>query len=329
MTTRIPPEAIHGAAISDEALTALPPGIARAAGAQWAMIQWRHTDGVHELIASNRHARDCQALYAWKYAPVDPWLKAALAAPRRDELLPMDDYVPRPAFEKSRLYREFLRPQGDDTVHAAVAVFPTAWGEGFLSLHRGREQGPFAPSDLAPLQERLLHLGCVVRARGELAAGRRRGQVKRDELDGLGLGAVVVSGEGRVARVNLAADQVLRRADGFTTRDGRLSCIDLGSRFRLQAALALAAAQDDPRATAIPVERVLTGTSAARGRRRPLAYMVSVTPARSESAPPRAMLVFRDPDAGDQSLSARLRALLRPARAEPALATPLMQGVVY
>lgn len=325
MTVRVPPEAIHEALLDDGALAALPACLARAAGARSAIILWRHPDSVHEVLGFSHYARGCAALYAWKYAPIDPWLKAALAAPRRGELLSMDEYVPRAAFEKTRLYREFIRPQ-DDTVHAAVAVFPSPWGEGLLSLHRGRRDGPFAASDLASLRERLLHVGCVVSARGELIAGRRRERVKRDALDDLGLGSIALNGQGRVEKINLAADRVLRRADGFTIRDGLISCVDPGSRLRLQVALSAATAPGNARARAIPVERVLAGPHAAHRGERPLAYMVSVTPARGEG-PPSAMLVFRDPDVGNESLMARLRALFQPLRAETALA-PLKQGVI-
>jgi hypothetical protein len=328
MTVWVPPKAIHEALLDDEALAALPSWLARAAGARSAMIQWRHPDGVHEVMAFSHHAPACAALYAWKYAPLDPWLKVALASPRRGELMSMAEHVPMAALEKSRFYREFIRRSADDTVHAAVAVFDSAHGHGLLSLHRGRGEPAFGRLDLAPLTERLLHLGCIIRARGELIARRRREQVKRDDLDGVALGGIVVRGDGQVVQVNLAADQVLRRADGFRTSSGRLCCIDPGSRFRLQAALALATAPDNAMATAITVERAFASPRAAERRAGPLAYVVSVTPLRGEHDAALARLVFRDPDVPEDSLTSRLRALFRPGRGEPALANLPNQGLV-
>jgi hypothetical protein len=316
MTERVPPDAIGDVVFDDEALAALPSWLARAAGARSATILWRHLDGVHEVMAFNRQPPACAALYAWKYAPIDPWVKAALAAVRPGEVLGMDERVPLAAFEKSRLHRELFRPWGDDTVHAAVAVFDTGSGDAIVSVYRGRQQGPFAQSDLDSLGAYLPDLGRALRTRGELMAYRRRERVRRDSLDGVGLASVVMRADGQVLRLNLAADQVLRRADGFCTRGGFVSCVDPGSRLRLQAALALATAPDNAMATAIPVERLIPSPQASQGQDRRLAYMVSVTPRPSEGDKPLAMLVFRDPDAAEDSLATRLRALFRPARAE-------------
>ncbi len=327
MTVRGCTEAIQQALFDDEALAALPSWLARAAGARSAIIQWRHLDGVHEIVASNHHTAACAALYAWKYARIDPWVKAALASPHRGELLRLDDCVPAAAFEKSRLYREFIRPQGDDTFYAAVAVFATAWGDGVLSLHRSRREAPFTQSDIDPLSACLPHVDRLVRARGEAIARRRRAQVVRDTLDGVALGAVVVCGDGRIARANLAADHVLRRADGFSAEGGVLSCADRVSRLRLQAALALATAPDNPMATAIPVERTVVEPGVGARGQRPLAYMVSVTPLPGGDNEARAMLVFRDPDGPEETLAGRLRALLRPARVEPPIPADLPHAV--
>jgi hypothetical protein len=313
MTGPVSPDAIGEVMFDDEALAALPSWLARAAGARSAIIQWRHLDSVHEVMAFSRHAPAYVALYGWKYAPADPWVKAALAAGRPGELLGMDERVSLAAFEKSRFCRDLIRPWGEDIAHAAVAVFDTGSGDAIVSLYRGRREAPFARSDLDPLDACLPNLGRVLRTRGELLAYRRREQVKRDSLDGVALASIVMRSDGRMLRVNLAADQVLRRADGFRSCGGLVSCIDPGSRLRLQAALALATAPDNPMATAIPVERSPVGPQPSRRPDRPLAYMVSVTPRPSEGGAPLAMLVFRDPDSGEESLATRLRSLFRPA----------------
>ena len=327
MTARGCTEAIQEALFDDEALAVLPAWLARAAGARSAVIQWRHADGVHEVMAFNRYTADCMALYAWKFAPFDPWVRAARAAMRRDELAPLDDLVPASAFERSRLYREFIRPQGDDTFRAAVAVFDGIGGEAIVSLHRGRREAPFAQSDIEPMSACMPHLGRVLRARGERLARRRRGQVARDDLDGVGLGQIAVDSSGRITRTNLTADQVLRRSDGFRTGAGLVSCADPGSRLRLLAALALATAPDNPIATVIPVERVVAGAHAERGERS-LAYMVSVTPMRGEGGRPLAMLVFRDPDVPGESLAGRVRAFFRSPRPGPVIPVDLPDGMV-
>lgn len=316
MTARLLTQAIGEGVFDDQTLAALPAWLARAVGARSAMILWRHLDGVHEVLAFNRNTPAHVALYAWKYAALDPWLKAARASPRRAELLCLDHDVPAASFERSRLYREFIRPRGDDTFHAAVAVFDAPCGEALLCLHRGRGEAPFTQADIDPLSEDLPELARLLSACGEVVARRRREQVARDDLDGLGMGAVVVRGDGRIARMNLAADQVLRRSDGFRSRSGVLSCADPASRLRLQAALALATAPDSPMATAIPVERTPIGPTGGDSGPRPLAYIVSVTPMPGDRERPLAMLVFRDPDNFEASLAGRLRGLFRPTRRE-------------
>lgn len=317
MTARARAQAIDGAVFDDEALAALPSWLARAAGARSAVIQWRHADGAHELIAFNHYTSTGMALYAWKYAPIDPWVKACLATSRRGEWLALDACVSPAAFEKSRLYREFLLPLRDDTFHAAGAVFDTPWGEGVVNLHRGRNEAPFGPADLDPLAACLPHLDRLLRVRGEAIARRRRESVARDTLDGVALGAIVVHADGRIAQVNLIADRVLRRSDGLCAADGGLFCVDPSSRLRLQAALALATAPDNAMATAIALERAPAQPDAKR-REKPLAYLVSVAPMNGEDGRPQALLVFRDPDGGDKSIAGRLRALFRPSRAETA-----------
>src|SRR5271168_1681047 len=92
-------EVIREALFADEALAALPAWLARAAGARSAMILWRHQDGVYETLAFNHFTPARAALYAYKYAAVDPLLKAARLSGRRDELLCLDDFVPVAAFE--------------------------------------------------------------------------------------------------------------------------------------------------------------------------------------------------------------------------------------
>jgi hypothetical protein len=316
MTGRVPPDAINEAIFDEQALTALPAWLARAAGARSAIIQWRHLDGVHEIMAFSHYSPERAAAYAWKYAPIDPWVKAALASPSRDALRVMDGLVPPASLDRSRFRREFSRPWGDDTAHAAVAVFDSACGDAIVSLYRGRREPPFVDADLAALGDHLPELGRLLRARGEVLGRRRQEEVRRDSLDGVALASIVVGADGHVVRVNLGADQVLRRADGLRTKDGFLCCVDPGSRLRLHEALALATAPENAVATAIPVERSATSAKPAQGPKRPLAYVVSVTPLSGEGDEVLAMLVFHDPDATEKSWGARLRDFLRPARAE-------------
>jgi PAS domain-containing protein len=285
MTELVRADIIYHALFDDRAFEGLPAALARATGARSALIQWRHTDGMHEVLASSHFSRDFIQLYAAKYAPIDPWVAAARARPF-DELIRLDAHVSLAAFEDSKFHRDFLAPFGEDTYRGLGVVFGTPWGEGMVSVQRGRSSPPFDVADLALLEECLPHLRRLLQVRGELAAHRRGPKVARDAFDDLALGAILTGGDGQVVRMNHAADRVVRRGDGLLVQANRLTCADPGSRHGLEAAIDLATAGRDPAATAIVVERNFQA----------LAYLVSVTPMTGPSGRGRALVVFRDPD---------------------------------
>lgn len=303
---RLGAEAVYTSIHDDEAFARLPTAIARAVGARSAMILWRHSDRVCEALAWSRHARPYMDIYAAKYAAIDPWVIAAIGERAFDEVVRMEDHIPPSVFEQSLFCREFLAAHGDDAVHRAGVVVRTPWGEGLVIVERGRRAPAFEASDLAPLGEGYALLRRLLLARGEEAALRRGPKVARDDLDPLVMGSVVVGGDGHIVQVNLAADRVLRRADGLHDADNRLVCADRRSAAALDAAIAAATRPRGDRDKLVEVER-------GGGR---LAYLVSVAPMPGPSGRGRARLVFIDPDAaGGRTTIAARRSPSRPVTA--------------
>jgi hypothetical protein len=296
MTEPVRADSIYHALFDDRAFEALPGMLAKATGARSALIQWRHPDGIHEVLAWSHFSRDFIELYAAKFASLDPWVAAATHEQRFDELIRLDAHVTASDFDESRFHREFLAPWGDDTAQGVGAVFRTPWGEGLVSVQRGRGSPPFDVTELAALEECLPQLRRLLQVRGEIASYRRGPKVARDAFDDLGLAAVVTGGDGLVVRTNDAADRVLRRADGLLVQANRLTCADPAARTGLEAAIDRATAGSDPAATAIVVERSLKA----------LAYMVSVTPMTGPGGRGRALIVFRDPDVAAPDRGLRL-----------------------
>ena len=318
MGGRIHAEAIYEAFFDDRALGALPVSMAHASDATAAVVQWRHADAAHEILAFSHYSQRFIDLYASAYVAVDPWVRAAGAAGRPDHVLRLDQYVPESVFEHSRLYQDLIVPLGADTFHCAAAMFPTPWGEGMVAVHRGRAAGPFTEDDTRALRAAMPHLRRLVEVRGELAGRRRRSRVARDALDALSLAAIAVAANRRAVQVNIAADAVLQRGDGLRLVGDRLSCDDHAARLRLEAAIAAATAKTDPVAASVSLDR--------QGDQK-LAYLLTVTPMVGGGGQPLAQIVFRDPDASECSLQARLRARFALSRMEAAIAVEIARGL--
>ena len=317
MTAQIRSDTIYQAIFDDEALAALPSWLARAAEARSVVIQWRHNDGAHEIMAFCHHGREFMDAYAASYAAIDPWVWIAINAPGRGEILRLDEHMTREVFENSRFAQDFLRARGDDTSHLAGVAFTTPWGRGMVCLQRGAGDRPFTAADLDGLHELAPHLDVLLRVRGETAAHRRLAMVSRDALDALALGAILARADGEVVQVNIAADTVLRRADGLRLERGRLVSPDRASDARLADALRRATATVGAESTAIAIAR---GADT-------LDYLVSVTPLAMNSGPALALVVFRDPDLAEDSLVQSVRNLFGLTRGEAAVAVDLSRGL--
>jgi DNA-binding CsgD family transcriptional regulator len=301
-------EDIYEALFDDEALGRLPQRLADIAGARSALMFWRHHDGIYEVMGSTHFSDRIVGLFP-EILPIDLWNQAALSHP--NQLIRTDLYVTPQAYERSTAFNEYLRPDGDDTFHCMGQSIITPFGAGVIGLHRGRSAATFDETDQAALGAQMGDVIKVLRLRGELASGRRRADLARGAVNGLGLCVMTVRGDRRILDLNPAAEDVLRCASGLMDRAGFLTATTVTAANRLAGAVAAATARDGASATSFIVER---GTQAAE-------YLVTVAPMKGA-----ALVVFRNPDAEDGSLVERLRSVYGLTAAEATVAIDLARG---
>jgi DNA-binding CsgD family transcriptional regulator len=311
----IPTEAFYEAALDDEAFARLPSLLIQASDARSAMIQWRHQDGVFEVLAFNHFSPDWMARYP-EFAASDPWLQAALAPGRQNQTIRGDMFVSDAEFENSVVYNEWVRAQGDDTFNGMGACLTSPWGFGLISVHRGRGARPFKAAEAARLDVNLGALQKVLRLRGEMASLRRKSQAAKGALDELATPVLIVGADGRLMQANAAAEEVLQWADGLSLKAGRLVASSAQCGTRLNAAIGQATRSREPSISYVSI-----------GRGPDLApYLVTAVPLLGRGGPALAMLIFRDPDRDAPISTDRLRAFFGLSAAEAAVALDLARG---
>jgi DNA-binding CsgD family transcriptional regulator len=307
-------EEIYEALFDDEALARLPNIMAKAAKARSAMMFWQHQDGVSQSIAYSYFQPQWFEQYN-DFAERDPYRNFAVQNINR--LILPNEVISPAAFERSAIYNELIRPNHDDTVFCTGSAIRSAWGTGIIGVHRGRTAKPFDKDDAARLKPVIVHVERVLRARGEIASARRAAAFAQGALDAVGLIAITVRADGRVLHGNAAAEAIFARTDGLCVVGGRLSCTDHENRKRLEHAIAAATDAKQPMASAVAV---------ARGPNEP-AYLATVTPLVGRACDSAALVLFRDPDMPDHSVSGQLRSLFNLTNAEAAVASDLANGL--
>jgi DNA-binding CsgD family transcriptional regulator len=222
------------------------------------------------------------------------------------ELVPPDQFI------NSVGYNEFCRTKLNDVFHSVGGTFAMPWGAGSIGIHRFPSNVPFDRDDLDRIRPHAAAVGHVLRARGEIAAHRRKSERLLSTLNAIGQAVIVVRGDGLIEEVNAAADVVLRRADALVVRDGRLLVRAHASGGALAERISEATSPSEPRASVLPIAR---GADIAP-------YLLTITPLAGRATPSAAMILFRDPDVEDSTLCDRLRSLygLTPAEADIAVA---------
>jgi DNA-binding CsgD family transcriptional regulator len=316
MNVEVRSEDIYEALFDDEVFANLPNLLSRVGGSRASIIQWRPIHHGFEALAYNYFTPEFMDLYARKYTAIDPWVVASLKTGIKNSTLRLDQYVDQNTFRSSSISQEFLRDQGDDTGHCMGAVFESSWGEGIVSVLRGRRAAPFEPEHAARLNVCVPHLRKLLQVRGELAFHRSEARLSEVALDAMALACIIVREGGRILRVNAAGDAILRRADGLFVKDGALVATDGPHRARLVRAIAAATATIQPEASAVVVDR----------RPDQSTYLITVTPISGKVGARTALLLFRDPDFADESLCDRLRALFGLTKVEALIAIDISMG---
>lgn len=306
-------EDIYEGLFDEAAFARLPALLADAVGAQCSVIQWRRRDGDFEVAGHSGFAAAAVRSYGEAWRARDPWAAAALSPQWVNQLVLLEEAVPRHAFAKTAFYNEFCRPEASDASHCMGAGFTTPWGDGLFGLLRRCSEPAFSQEDLERFRPYARMAHQVLNLKGELAAARRRDALARTSLDVLGQAIVAVDNLGRLISANEAAEIVLRRADGLVARAGRVSASLPADASSLRSAVARATVAAGPTARALQISRGPEKSP----------YLVTVSPMSAATPRRRAILLFSDPDALDASLTDRLRLLFGLSRAEASIAVEL------
>jgi DNA-binding CsgD family transcriptional regulator len=306
-------EEIYDAATDAGLFATLAGRVADSIGARSGVLHWRPRALDHEEVSySGYFTLEQMALYAEHFAGDDLWAAAFSRASALDRVWRLDELVPAEAYEKGRLYNEWIRPMGDDSFHCIGGALDMGAAVGEFGFHRGRGQPAFGEAEIDGLTAQLPHLRRMFAIRHRLWQAERAEATVSQAQDLLGHALFTLSPRGQLLHGNRAAEALLARGDGLALRAGQLTPVLAGDRDRFAAMLA--AARSGCWAGALLV-----------GRRGGGHYLVSAASTWSDGER-RVVLIVNDPDSRDLSLGDRLRMLYRLSESETEIALGLAEG---
>jgi DNA-binding CsgD family transcriptional regulator/PAS domain-containing protein len=264
------------------------------------------------------------AAYAEHYVRHDLW--AQMATPERgNQALLMHNLVAPDVWERSEIYNDFVRP-GSTFFWCLGAAIPMRDGQmGMLGVLREREARHFAESEAAGLDTLLPHLRRSLQLTHHLRGLELDLAHARASLDGLSIGVVVCSAEGKVRIANKIAEEILQRGDGIVL-DGfdTLTVSDPLKQHGLQRMISSAARRPG-------LERDGAGSAFRVGRHEgaPLKVLVAPLPEAQLAGlggSGGAMILIDDPERNAAPAIEALKALFGLTTAEARLARRLAHG---
>lgn len=228
------------------------------------------------------------------------------------------------AFERTEICNDLLLPSG-----VRYTMFCNADAGGELALAcafmRPPTDGGFQGAEVEHMKMLLPHLSAALRAHVLVSTLSSENRELRAALDHVPSAVVILDARGRVVSANRAAEEILAKGDGLTTRDGALTAVRRADAARLAANLndvtSLATDRSRTPAPSSPVMIVH------RAQGSPLELVLF--PLFERSAGPlrgRVLAVINDPDRAvslDPELVARLHGL---TATEAELAVTLAAG---
>ncbi len=316
MSLIIPVEEIYDAATDDECLDRLAATLAQRLGARSGVIHWRHLPtGSGEISYSGYFNQAQMEEYDRHFADCDVWAQAFTAPGTANRVWNFDQLVPARAYEKSRIYNEWIRPMGDDSFHCLGAGLRRRELVADIGFHRAKSQGAFDERSVAQLRECLGHLQRMMSIRAKVAAAEQARASAAGALNAIGYGLFTLRPDGRVLHCNDAADRIAKRSDGLVLRAGRLCARSPHDQKALLAAIERAVAPVHAEASALRIGRGESGH-----------YEVSVISVAAGASGRQVLVTVTDPEISDASLAARLRTLYRLSASEAEIAIRISQG---
>jgi DNA-binding CsgD family transcriptional regulator len=209
---------IYDAANDDGDWNDLVVTIAFAFGSESCAIQTRSGDRTELLRMTQNFTPDLLQQYQKHYYRTDEWANAAMLRPLNSV------YFTRELVSERRLVRsefyEYLKELG--VVDGLGVVFPIGKHEiGVASVHCGRT--PFGEDQRQIMELLLPHIRRALEFRSVILHESLKHSLAARAFDRLPLAAILVDSVGKVHYANHAAESLLRKGDGLTVRNGRLS----------------------------------------------------------------------------------------------------------
>lgn len=210
---------VYEALLDDEAFALLPDRLAREYGARSTLFGWHFNRTDPAFLAHNCFfSQDAIDQYLLHFAFEDPWTLAHAQDPSPNQAVNLSEIVGADVWTRSRVFNEWLRPLGDDTVHCVGLYVSNAVGHGNLVMHRGKNQRPFDDDELREITAGGKHLRRLLSIKARLAAADLGGSVLRGFAEAAGP-AILVSKDGRVLNSNSAGERLLR--DGVLLKSAK------------------------------------------------------------------------------------------------------------
>lgn len=307
-------EDIYDAATDDDAFDQLAARLAGATGARSAVLHWGRRPGdVAEISYSGYFSPDQMAVYDRDFQDDDIW-GGALDGQPANRVCAFENMVPDLAYERSRIYNEWIRPMGDDTFRCLGGVVQHGEAFGHIGFHRGRTQRAFDPREVAMVQDNVGHLGRMFDIRRKLDRALHHGRALHATLDLLDHAVYTLAADGLIIASNRAADALLRRSDALLLRRRRIAARDPRTDAGLQVALRAAGAREATRASAVVLHR-----------ERGAPYMASIA-AIWTGEQRQIVMIVTDPHGRDAGLADRIRIFYGLTVAEADIVLGLVDG---
>lgn len=174
-------------------------------------------------------------IYNERYAAIDPWGVAANRM-QEGEVVTSLDLCSENEFIKSVVYREYYARIGCYYGFGCCILRREA-GLSAVSIGRAKEAGPFKEAEISILRPLVPHLQQAALLHGELSSLRRQLTAFTGHLDRYPHPFLLLDSRCQLLYRNAPAHEIIRRADGLSLEDGRLSASSLKQTAALKQAV--------------------------------------------------------------------------------------------
>ena len=185
------------------------------------------------ILAATGYEEPFVRSYLSHFDRLNPWLRHADTLPLGTPLV-SEQVFRRDALLKSEFYADWLRPQGLMRCHG-ILVARDATRNMVVSVMHPDDDGSRDPGRHAVLGQLVPHLLRAAQIHRQVSAATSRAGTMQSALDALSVAAMIVDGTGRLQHANNAAELLLRRREGLSVVDGRLTATTTDSANQLLA----------------------------------------------------------------------------------------------